>query len=212
VELPALFANYQANCLGQRESDGWKASERRGWGEHQADLWKVQRSSALCKLPGKLLYQANCFTALFANYQANCFTRQIALARLYQMRWDIEKTYDEIKNKLNEKKAWASSPAAKAMQAIFICLAHNLMVLQEHRLRREEGVTNTSEIKRKAKRLSDSTKILTVKNQVMPVLQQDFQRLTQRSVKYIRWLRAFLFTEAPWPVVVAALRESYELS
>jgi hypothetical protein len=50
------------------------------------------------------------------------------IARLYQMRWDIEKSYDEIKNKLNEKKAWASTPTAKAMQALFICMAHNLRV------------------------------------------------------------------------------------
>ena len=98
------------------------------------------------------------------------------------------------------------------MQAWFICLAHNLMVLQEHRLSSEEGITNTSEIKRKAKRLSDSIKLLTEKNEVLPVLQQDFQRFIQRSVKYIRWLRAFLFAEAPWPTVVAALRESYALS
>ena len=45
----------------------------------------------------------------------------------------------------------------------------------------------------------------------MPVLQQRFQRLTQRSVKYIRWLRAFLFVEAPWPEVVAVLRADYEV-
>ena len=134
------------------------------------------------------------------------------VARLYQMRWDIEKSYDEVKNKFHEQKAWASSPTAKAMQAWFICLAHNLMVLQEHRLGTEEGVTNTSEIKRKAKRLDDSIKLLTAKKQVLPVLQKEFQRLTQRSVKYIRWLHAFLFVEAPWPTVVSALRDSYELS
>jgi len=133
------------------------------------------------------------------------------IARLYQMRWDIEKSYDEIKNKLNEKKAWASSPTAKAMQAQFICLAHNLMVLQEHRLLVEEKVSNTSEIKRKATRLAEATAILTVKKQVMPVLQQDFQRHTQRSVKYIRWLRAFLFLQAPWQAVVAILSESYRI-
>ena len=151
------------------------------------------------------------------------------ISRLYQMRWDIEpersgdswpsspetcqqKSYDEVKNKFHEQKAWASSPTAKAMQAWFICLAHNLMVLQEHRLCTEEGVTNTSEIKRKAKRLDDSIKLLTAKKQVLPVLQKAFQRLTQRSVKYIRWLHAFLFVEAPWPTVVSALRDSYELS
>ena len=45
----------------------------------------------------------------------------------------------------------------------------------------------------------------------MPVLQQAFQRLTQRSVKYIRWLRAWLFEKAPWQDVVARLRESYRI-
>ena len=70
----------------------------------------------------------------------------------------------------------------------------------------------TREIKRKAKRLDDSIKLLTAKKQVLPVLQKEFQRLTQRSVKYIRWLHAFLFVEAPWPTVVSALRDSYELS
>ena len=150
------------------------------------------------------------------------------IARLYQMRWDIEKSYDEIKNKLNEpersgdsqpetypccwqKKAWASSATAKAMQATFICLAHNLMVQQEHRLLVDEQVSNTSEIKRKAARLGDAMAILTSKNEVMPVLQQVFQRHTQRSVKYLRWLRAWLYLEAPWQDVVAKLRESYRV-
>jgi len=134
------------------------------------------------------------------------------IARLYRMRWDIEKTYDEVKNKFQEKKAWASSATAKTMQAWFICLAHNLMVIQEHKLRTEEGVTNTSEIKRKAKRLQTEIERLAEKNEVLPVLLRDFQRLTQRSVKYIRWLRAFLFVPAPWINVVAALRESYAIS
>ena len=28
---------------------------------------------------------------------------------LYRRRWDLEKVYDQFKNKLNEKKSWASS-------------------------------------------------------------------------------------------------------
>ena len=125
------------------------------------------------------------------------------------MRWDIEKVYDEMKNKLDEQKAWASTPTAKTMQAHFICLAHNLMVIQEYRLKTEEDVTNTSEIKRKAQRLEDEISRLAEKNEILPVLLQDFQRLTQRSVKYVRWLRAYLFTDAPWQDMVAALRQSY---
>ena len=131
------------------------------------------------------------------------------IARIYKMRWDIEKVYDELKNKLDEQKAWASTPTAKTMQANFICLAHNLMVIQEHRLKTEDDVTNTSEIKRKARRLEDEIGRLAEKSEILPVLLQDFQRLTQRSVKYVRWLRAYLFTDAPWQDMVAALRQSY---
>ena len=83
------------------------------------------------------------------------------------------------------------------------------MVLQEHRLLVEEQVTNTSEIKRKAERLRGATAVLTAKNEIMPVLQQAFQRHTQRSVKYLRWLRAWLYLEAPWCDVVANLKQSY---
>jgi hypothetical protein len=48
------------------------------------------------------------------------------IAYLYKTRWDIEKIFDQVKNKLVEKKAWATSDTAKNMQAQFICIAHNL--------------------------------------------------------------------------------------
>ncbi len=51
------------------------------------------------------------------------------IAYLYKTRWDIEKIFDQVKNKLAEKKAWATSFTAKNMQAQFICLAHNLMLI-----------------------------------------------------------------------------------
>ena len=58
---------------------------------------------------------------------------------IYKLRWDIEKSFDQIKNKVGEKKAWGSSPTAKAMQAQFVCLLHNLLVLLEGRLHAEGG-------------------------------------------------------------------------
>ena len=48
-----------------------------------------------------------------------------------------QKVFDEFKNKLNEKKSWASSVAAKAAQANFMCLVHNLIVLYDHELEKE---------------------------------------------------------------------------
>ncbi len=39
------------------------------------------------------------------------------VALLYKSRWDIEKVFDEFKNKLGEIKSWASTPTAKTCQA-----------------------------------------------------------------------------------------------
>ncbi len=72
------------------------------------------------------------------------------VAHLYRIRWEIEKAFDELKNKLEETKAWASSPNAKSMQAHFLCLAHNLMLLFEDHLDRAHGVRNEAELKRRA--------------------------------------------------------------
>jgi hypothetical protein len=70
------------------------------------------------------------------------------LAWLYKRRWDIEKTYDTFKNKMNESKAWAKSANAKNMQAQFICLAHNLMVLMDQDLSSKQQIKNQKEIDR----------------------------------------------------------------
>jgi len=60
------------------------------------------------------------------------------LSYLYKTRWNIEKVFDEIKNKLAEKQAWATSDTAKTMQAEFNCLMHNLMLTLEEPLKKKE--------------------------------------------------------------------------
>ena len=89
---------------------------------------------------------------------------------LYRWRWDLEpersgdswpsypetcqhKVYDQFKNKLNEKKSWAGSVTAKAAQAVFLCLLHNLMVLFEAGPA-ETGISNAAEEKRREKVLT----------------------------------------------------------
>ena len=59
------------------------------------------------------------------------------VAYLYKTRWDLEKAFDQLKNKLCEKRAWATTFTAKNMQAQFICMAHNLMQLLDHVLSKE---------------------------------------------------------------------------
>lgn len=125
------------------------------------------------------------------------------LALIYKQRWDIEKVFDEFKSKLEEKKSWASGATAKTVQAQFLCLAHNLMVLLEDDLLTGEGVDNGKERARKAARKAAA--LAKGANFVSTLL----QRFTVRSVKYIRWLRNFIYRKVPWSQAVARLRAIY---
>ena len=131
------------------------------------------------------------------------------IVKLYLMRWDIEKVYDEFKNKFLEKKAWASSATAKCMQAVFLCLAHNLMVLYERELRQEHGITNEAEDRRRAKRLKEEKEAVKKAGRILTPLREALQRCTQRTVKFIRWLRSYLFRDVPYTSILNALRKEY---
>lgn len=130
------------------------------------------------------------------------------IAYLYKTRWDIEKIFDEVKNKLSEKKAWATSDTAKSMQAQFICLAHNLMLIFEDRLKKQ-GVDNKIENKRRNKRLKKSLTLAQLKKEVLPIFLTTSKRPTQRSVKFIRWIRNNLFKNTSWRDAVGSLERIY---
>ena len=127
---------------------------------------------------------------------------------IYRRRWDIEKAFDEFKNKLNEKKSWASSVAAKAAQANFMCMVHNLIVLCNHELEKA-GIRNEPEIKRRGQRLADRTKQVTQADRQMPSIISGVQWATQRSVKLIRWIRSLFWINEPLPQMHASLRQLY---
>jgi hypothetical protein len=130
------------------------------------------------------------------------------IAHLYKMRWEIEKSFDEVKNKLGEKKAWASSATAKSMQAQFICLSLNLLQLIEHGLS-QEGIVNQPEVKRRAARLEVAQKQAKNQNTVLPRMLVMMQHMTQHSVKLIRWVGAQLWLNVPWKTACAALVALY---
>ena len=77
------------------------------------------------------------------------------IAFIYKKRWDIEKVFDQFKNKLMENKAWAKSSNGKCAQAQFMALTHNLTLLLERKIESEEGISDTKiEKKRKDRRRS----------------------------------------------------------
>jgi hypothetical protein len=131
------------------------------------------------------------------------------IAMLYKMRWDIEKVFDELKNKLHENKAWATSLTAKSMQGQFLCLAHNLLTIYEEYLRKSHGITNVAEIARRTKRAKDLKDLLAKKSQALPPILCQLQRMTQRSLKFIRWIRCHLIIAGSHDEALANLRRSY---
>lgn len=130
------------------------------------------------------------------------------VAYLYKSRWDIEKIFDQLKNKLLEKKAWATSETAKSMQAQFVCLTHNLMLIFEKRLK-QEGIENQNEDNRRDKRLEKALSENGYKKEELPMFLSTPKRATQRSVKFIRWLRNNLYTNTSWEVATGSLKRIY---
>jgi hypothetical protein len=95
------------------------------------------------------------------------------------------------------------------MQAQFLCLAHHLMLLCEDWLEREHGIRNQAEHRRRAQRVQRSDERLVAQNQTTPALIRGHQRLTVRSVKFIRWLRAQLFESLHHAQPLALLASLY---
>ncbi len=132
------------------------------------------------------------------------------IAYLYKTRWDLQKIFNEVKNELAEKKAWATSDTAKNMQAQFICMAHNLMLILEQDLKKE-GLENKNEDNRRRKRLDQTLSRITTCNDKLPIFLKTPKRPTQRPLKVIRWLRHNLYANTSWVESVGALKLVYDV-
>ena len=94
------------------------------------------------------------------------------------------------------------------MQAVFLCLTHNLMVLFERELQETHGISNKAEDRRRAKRLTEEKKAVTKAGRILTPLREAIQRCTQRTVKFVRWL-FWLFRDVPYAQILNALRKEY---
>jgi hypothetical protein len=131
------------------------------------------------------------------------------IALLYKRRWDIEKVFDETENRFQEMKAWATSPTAKRIQSELICITYNLLLLVEERLDTVENIRNQPEIDRGTKRQANLKARLEAKKQKLPFVYRVINRMTQRGVKLIRWLRNNLYGDTPWNDALAMLTIAY---
>ena len=131
------------------------------------------------------------------------------VAELYRRRWEAEKVFDEVKNKLGQKKAWATSLVAKETQAQMIAITHNLLVCYEQDLEQRHKVANTAEDQRRSQRIKSAKQACAAMRWPISSLVLEARRATQRSVKFIRWLRHAIRDRLTEAIAVARLKALY---
>jgi len=109
---------------------------------------------------------------------------------------------------MEERKSWASSEEAKQAHGIFECLAHNLALIFELEVKEREDLSDEVESEKQTRR---EPFLKNREGEVMKsggnFINQAVQRATQRTQRFIRWLRVALYREVPWHEAVARLRE-----
>jgi hypothetical protein len=131
------------------------------------------------------------------------------IAELYRRRWEVEKVFDDIKNKLGERKAWGTSLVAKSAQGQLVAITHNLMLMYEQRIEEEHGVSNSSEDERRGQRVRELRRVSRRTGRAASSLILGARRATQRSVKFVRWLRHALREKLAESVAVTRLAQLY---
>jgi len=131
------------------------------------------------------------------------------IAELYRRRWEAEKVFDELKNKLGQKKAWGSTLVAKETQALMIAMTHNLLLCYEHDLEQRHDVTNTAEDQRRNQRIESAERTCAKIRWPISSLVLQTRRATQRSIKFIRWLRHAIRDRLAESIAAARLKELY---
>ena len=134
-----------------------------------------------------------------------------AIVQLYRMRWDIEKIFDDFKNKLDETKAWSKSLTGKRMQAQFIVLAYNLLLRMRQHIEDSEGVKEGAILEKSEQRWHQTKKVYADAQKLIPLWLEKLRRITQVSVKFIRWARALFTRQCSWDLSLELLDHEYGL-
>lgn len=131
------------------------------------------------------------------------------IVELYRRRWEIEKVFDDLKNKLGQKKSWSSHANGKEAQGQLVALTHNLLRLAEHTLEQDHGIVNQAEDERRGRRRRETARKVRRSGGRVTSLLERALHATQRSVKLIRWLRDALRTGATVGQAAPILTASY---
>ena len=128
------------------------------------------------------------------------------IVEFYRRRWEAQKVFEEIKNKLGEKKAWATSLVAKEAQAQLVAFTRNLLLIYEQTLETEHGVINYAEDQRHAKRTEAAAQKCAEAGQPLSTMVSRARRATLRSVKFVRWVPQSIRDQAAEAIAVLRLK------
>ncbi len=132
------------------------------------------------------------------------------IAWLYLKRWDIEKAYDVKKNKLNEKKAWATGEIAHEIQDLFVAITMNLLRLIQALLESEFGIREEKLEKKRAVWIKDREKKAKKKNRYLHPLVKTARHMYQLSVQFIRCVRNHFFKEKTFTELLPKFAENLQ--
>ena len=133
------------------------------------------------------------------------------LNQVRRLRWNIEKIFNQHERKLEESKAWTANDTGKRIQAIAICIAHNLLRLFGAKLEHEEGIVDTKVISAWHQRLAGRAKAAASAGRELPLkLYLALYRPTEVSLRFIRWLRSMLLRATCYREALTLLRPLME--
>ena len=113
--------------------------------------------------------------------------------------------------KLDEHKAWCANDTGKRIQALAICIAHNLLKLFNAKLKGEEGIEDAKLVRAWNKDLAKRAAAAAAAGRSLPLkLYQALYRPTEVSLQFLRWLRCALSRPTCYSQALARLRPLME--
>ena len=132
------------------------------------------------------------------------------IAWLYLKRWDIEKTYDVKKNKLNETKSWATGEIAHEIQDLFVAITTNLLRLILALFESKFGVREEKLEKKRAVWIKAREKKAKKKNRYLHPLVKTAQHMYQLSRQFIDCVRNHFFKEKTFRQLLSRFAENLQ--
>ncbi len=127
------------------------------------------------------------------------------IAFLYSRRWNIEKMFDEFKNSFHEEKAWGKSPITKKQQALFLSIAHNLLISMEFDLKLQHQISDQKVARKRAAQLALDMKKAKQAHRPFNSLFEKSRKATKSSMQFVRWVRHCFAPSTLWTEALAIL-------